>query len=136
LAVSRAAGGTESVTESFEPPFGSREERIAYNEAWSRSLNERRAEWTGREVRPSFRCECWRHDCAERIKLSREEWKLVRAEPSRFAVAPDHVAENFEGVIKAFPHFWLIEKFGQAGEIAARLSSSDLRLTRWSAYEA
>jgi hypothetical protein len=132
----RINGRVGGAPEAFQPRFGSREEHIAYNEAWSRSLNERRAERAlGPEAMASFRCECWRHDCAERIKLSREEWKLVRAEPSRFAVAPDHVAENFEGVIKAFPHFWLIEKFGQAGEIAARLSSSDLRLTRWSAYE-
>jgi hypothetical protein len=114
--------------------YGSWEERIAYNEAWSRSLNQRRAKRALEgEATPSFRCECWRHDCAERIKLSREEWEIVRAEPRRFAVARDHVAENFEAVLKAFPGFWLIEKFGAAGEIAERLASSDLRLTRGSA---
>ena len=118
------------MTESFEPPFGSREERIAYNEAWSRSLNERRAEWTGREVRPSFRCECWRQDCTERIPLSGEDWKMVRAEPSRFAVAPEHVAKSLEGVVKEFPHFWVVEKLGEAGEVAEELASSDSRLTR------
>jgi hypothetical protein len=116
---------------SLEPRFGSREERIAYNEAWSRTLNERRAQWAaGQEARPSFRCECWEHGCRERIPLSRGEWEMVRADPSRFAVAPGHVAENFEAVIKTFPSFWMIEKFGVAGEIAARLAGSDLTLTR------
>jgi hypothetical protein len=58
---------------------------------------------------------------------------MVRAEPSRFAVASDHVAENFEAVIQTFPRFWLLEKFGEAGKIATELASSELRLTRRSA---
>jgi hypothetical protein len=125
----RINGKSGPVAESLQPRFGSREERIAYNEAWSRSLNERRAEWAaGREARPSFRCECWRQDCTARIPLSRGDWKMARAEPTRFAVAPDHVAENFEAVVKAFPRFWLIEKFGEAGKIA-ELASSELTLT-------
>jgi hypothetical protein len=127
----RKHGKVGGVAESLQPRFGSREERIAYNEAWSRSLNERRAEWAaGHEVRPSFRCECWQQDCTQRIPLSRADWKLARAEPSRFAVAPGHVAENFEAVVKAFPRFWLVEKFGEAGEIAERLAGSDSTLTR------
>jgi hypothetical protein len=118
------------VSESFQLPFGSREERIAYSEAWSRSLNERHAAWAGRDAVPHFRCECWREDCAERIPLSDEEWKMVRAEPNRFAVAPGHVAEDFEAVVKHFPSFWLIEKFGAAGKVAEELAGSASRLTR------
>jgi hypothetical protein len=115
-----------AMTEPFQLPFGSREARIAHNEAWSRSLNERRAEWTeGREAISEFRCECWRPDCAERISLSGEDRKLVRAEPNRFAVAPHHVAEGVEGVVKAFPGFWLLEKFGEAGKVAEELAGSD-----------
>jgi hypothetical protein len=130
----RRNGSLGPGAESFRPRFGSWEERIAYNEAWSRSLNERRTEWAvGRKARSSFRCECWRQDCTERIPLSHEDWELVRAEPTRFAVAPDHVAENFEAVVKVFPGFWLIEKFGKAGEIAEELAGSDSRLTRRSA---
>ena len=130
----RSNGSLGPVAESLPLRFGSREERIAYNEAWSRSLNERRAEWAaGHEARPTFRCECWRQDCTERIPLSREDWKMVRAEPTRFAVAPNHVAENFEAVVKVFPGFWLIEKFGHAGEFAEELAGSDLTRTRRSA---
>jgi hypothetical protein len=125
----RSNGGSGPVAESLQPRFGSREERIAYNEARSRSINERRAEQAaGREASLSYRCECWQEDCTARIPLSREEWGMVRAEPTRFAVAPHHVAENFEAVVKAFPRFWVIDKFGQAGEIAEELASSDSRL--------
>jgi hypothetical protein len=117
------------VSESFQLPFGSPDERIAYSEAWSRSLNERQATWAGLESGSRFRCECWREDCPERIRLSEEEWKMVRAEPNRFAVAPGHIAQNFEAVIKQFPSFWLIEKFGAAGKVAEDLASADSRLT-------
>jgi hypothetical protein len=115
--------------ENFDPPPGSREERIAYNEAWSRSLNEHKAEMAGgRDVTAGFRCECWQADCIERIRLSGDDWKLARAKPNRFAVAPDHVAEGFEAVVEAFPNFWLVDKFGEAGTVAEELASSDLRL--------
>ena len=42
-----------------EAPFSSREERIAFNEAWCRDLNERKADWM-RSGLPTagFRCEC------------------------------------------------------------------------------
>ena len=113
------------MSEPFQLPFGSREERIAHNEAWSRSLNARRAEWvSGRDEMTGFRCECWRGDCPERILLSGEDWKMVRAEPNRFAVAPGHVAEDLETVVQEFSGFWLIEKLGEAGEIAEELASS------------
>ena len=104
-------------------PSRPREERIARNEAWSRSLNERHAELAGgRDAMAGFRCECWQEECTERIPLSGEQWAMVRAEPNRFAVAPGHIAENFEAVIREFPRFWVVEKFGQAGEIAEQLA--------------
>ncbi len=72
-----------------------------------------------------FRCECWQEECTERIPLSGEQWTMVRAEPNRFAVAPGHVAEEFEAVIREFPRFWVVEKLGRAGKIAEQLSDSD-----------
>ena len=38
---------------------------------------------------------------------------------TQFVVAPGHVAENFEAVVEAFPRFWMVDKFGEAGQIAA-----------------
>ncbi len=109
-----------------ERPFASREERIAHNESWSRSLNERHADRAGGiDAMAGFRCECWQEDCAERIPLSGVDWRMVRAEPTRFAVAPKHVARSSEAVVMAFPHFWIVEKFGVAGDVAEELADSD-----------
>ena len=109
--------------ESNEPPLGSREERIAYNQAWSRHLNERKAKWMQRgDPAAGFRCECWQVDCNERIPLSGTEWEEVRSEPNRFAVAPGHIAADLEVVIKKHPNFWLVEKHGEAGEVAKKLA--------------
>jgi hypothetical protein len=116
------------MADSLQPPFGTREQRVAYNESWSRTINEKVAEWKlGREAMPDFRCECWQKGCEQDISLSAEDWKLARAKPNRFAVAPapNHVAEDFEALVTTFPNFWLIEKFGEAGEIAEEIARSD-----------
>ena len=101
----------------------SQEERIAYNESWSRHLNERKARWVerGQQV-GGFRCECWRADCLERLPPSGREWREVRSQSNRFAVAPGHVAGNdVETVVGEHPHFWMVEKHGTAGELAEQL---------------
>ena len=111
------------VADSPQPLFGSREKRIAYNEDWCRDVNERKAESmkSGDPV-AGFRCECWHANCAERIPLSGREWQEVRARPNRFAVAPGHVAVELEAVVEEYPHFWLIEKHGEAGDVAEKLA--------------
>jgi hypothetical protein len=102
----------------------SREERFAENEAFCRDLNERKAEWLrdGLQV-AGFRCECWRIDCGVRLRLSRREWQEVRSRAERFAVAPGHttidVEPGVEEVVKKYEHFWIVEKRGEAGEVAA-----------------
>jgi hypothetical protein len=102
----------------------SREERIAENEAFCRDLNKSRHDWLegGLQV-AGFRCECWRIDCGVRIQLSSREWEEVRSRAERFAVAPGHTATDVEPgvevVVKEYEHFWIVEKRGKAGEIAA-----------------
>jgi hypothetical protein len=111
------------VAKSPEPPAGSTESRIAFNEAFSRDLNERKAEWIeSGQVVAGFRCECWQIDCGERLQLSSREWHEVRSRPNRFAVAPGHIARDHEAVVKEYPHFWLIEKHGRAGNVAEELT--------------
>lgn len=102
----------------------SREERIAENEAFCRDLNRSKDDWLRSGLQAAgFRCECWRIDCGVRLRLSSEEWREVRSRPERFAVAPDHVATEVEPgveeVVKKYEHFWIVEKRGEAGEIAA-----------------
>jgi hypothetical protein len=114
------------MTDAFQLPFASREARIAHNESWARSLNQRIAEWaSGRSEAMNFRCECWEADCSERIRLSPEDWRRVRSEPTQFAVAPHHVAKGFEAVIKECDGFWLVKKFGEAGRVAGDLATAD-----------
>ena len=102
----------------------SQEERIAENEAFCRDLNKSKGDWlSGGVPEAAFRCECWRIDCTVRIPLSKSEWDEVRSEPERFAVAPGHTADNIqpgvETVVQKYEHFWIVEKRGEAGEIAA-----------------
>ena len=111
------------MAESIQPPSGSQEERIAYNEAWCRHLNERKAKWLDSgDAAAGFRCECWQVNCGERLPLTQKDWQEVRSLPNRFAVAPDHVALKLEAVVKQYPHFWLVEKHGEAGEVAKKLA--------------
>jgi len=55
-----------------------------------------------------------------RFRLSETEWKEIRSRPDRFAVAPGHVAD-VEVVVKKCPNFWVVEKRGEAEEIAEEL---------------
>jgi hypothetical protein len=103
----------------------SREERIAENEAFCRDLNRSKDDWLRSGLQAAgFRCECWRIECNERIRLSRPEWREVRSRPERFAVAPGHTAidvePGVEEVVKRYEHFWIVEKRGEAGEKAAK----------------
>ena len=103
----------------------SQEVRIAENEAFFRDLNERKADWLNDGLQSAgFRCECWRIDCGVRINLSRREWQEVRSRAERFAVAPGHTATDVEPgaeeVVKKYPHFWIVEKRGKAGDVAAK----------------
>ncbi len=103
----------------------SQEERIAENEAFCRDLNKSKHDWlrSGLQV-AGFRCECWRIDCGVRIQLSRREWEEVRSRAERFAVAPGHLATDVEPgvevVVNEYEHFWIVEKRGKAGDVAAK----------------
>ena len=103
----------------------SRERRIAENESLCRDLNRSKEEWlrSGLQV-AGFRCECWRLDCGVRLPLSRREWQEVRSRAERFAVSPGHTAIDVEPaveeVVKKYEHFWIVEKRGEAGEVAAK----------------
>jgi hypothetical protein len=103
----------------------SREERIAENEAFFRDLNERKADWLKDGLQAAgFRCECWRIDCGVRMYLSRREWEEVRSVAERFAIAPGHTAidvePGVEEVVKEYQHFWIVEKRGEARDVAVR----------------
>ena len=103
-------------------PFGTREQRVAFNEALCRQLNERKAEWIKIGLPTAgFRCECVTMHCGSRFELSPEQWQEVRSESSRFVVAPGHVAPEVEVVVEEYPDFWVVEKQGEARHIAEKV---------------
>lgn len=81
-------------------------------------LNENFSEVLGAE---DWVCECADDTCIERIALSLREYEDVRANPVRFVVAPSdaHVFEKIEDVVETTDRFWVVEKKGSAGKVAA-----------------
>ncbi len=96
-----------------------REELVAGNEAVFRRINEaiQRGRWPG-EDGGAFRCECARSGCAELLDLSQEQYEAVRAHPRRFVVAAGHEDAGVEDVVERRPRHVVVEKRGQAGQIA------------------
>lgn len=68
-------------------------------------------------------CECADDSCSERIPLSIEEYEAVRASPIRFAIAPgvEHFFAELEVLVEKNERFWVVEKTGTAGELAAKV---------------
>jgi len=103
-------------------PFGTREQRAAFNEALCRHLNERKAEWIkGGLPTAGFRCECITMHCGSRFELSPEQWEEARSRDDRFVVAPGHFDPRVKVVVKEYPDFWLVQKQGEAEEIVEEL---------------
>jgi hypothetical protein len=68
-------------------------------------------------------CECADNACIERIALTTEEYEAIRADPRRFLVAPsdDHVFAQIEDIVARNDRFWIVEKEGPAGDLAAQV---------------
>jgi hypothetical protein len=93
-----------------------RAERIGLNEAFFRQLNGRLEELT-----QSFElerheldlvCECGDAQCAERIRMTRDQYETLRADPHHFAVHAGHANQPVERVVEHFPDFDVVEKEG------------------------
>ena len=103
--------------------------RRAHNELFFRSLNER-IEEVGEEAFPSseergrrpydFVCECHHTACAERITMTVPEYEAVRSDGRLFVVAPsdEHVDAAIEQVVDTTARYWVVQKLGEAGELA------------------
>jgi hypothetical protein len=98
--------------------------RVARNESLFRSVNEAIAKHVFHDPADSagpwlFFCECADVTCAERVRLTRERYAFVRAEPDRFVLLPEHVSPAFERVLEQGDGFAIVEKLGEAGREAA-----------------
>lgn len=65
-----------------------------------------------------FVCECSSTECVERVTLTLLQYEQVRAEGTRFVLAPGHADPTVEFVVQRAANHEVVEKDGAAGIIA------------------
>jgi hypothetical protein len=110
--------------------MGQDEVRAGEVEALFREVNERVRELNAR-LDPlveygSWACECADPFCLVRIDMTQAEYAELRAQPTHFAITPDaeHFDPGVETIIRQTDRFWIVEKQGEAAEIATRARES------------
>jgi hypothetical protein len=92
---------------------GAREERVARNETLFREVNERIKQVNASLAtveQTDFLCECGDGSCTVPVSLSMAEYEAVRAEPTQFAVAPDHVVPDIERIVRSNRRYAVVAK--------------------------
>jgi hypothetical protein len=98
-----------------------REERLAQNEVFFRTVNEgieQQATRFGGDDDYEFICECASRSCLDRVSLTLREYEHIRAEGTRFVVLPGHENVELELVVETAPSYNVVEKDGAAGIVA------------------
>jgi hypothetical protein len=101
----------------------SRIRRFAENEALFRELNDRiddtgeRFFFEGEEAQ-NFVCECGHAGCKEWVTVKISEYEAIRSHPARFFVSGGHDEPEAERVVAETSRFAVVEKIGEAAEIA------------------
>ena len=74
----------------------------------------------------SWACECADPACLLRIDMTQAEYAELRARPTQFAVSPDqkHFDPEVEVLVRKTDRYWVVEKRGEAAEIAIRARES------------
>lgn len=96
-------------------------ERAAEHEVVFRNVNEGidRGQWPGEGDSPvGFRCECAQLGCNVLVPMTRDEYDDVRSHPRWFVLAPGHELPEVETVVATGPGYLVVEKRGEAGEVA------------------
>ena len=73
-------------------------------------------------------CECADTTCDQRIQMTPGAYEQIRASSIRFVVAPGHVYPNIERVVERTESYWVVEKHGDAGELAAKFDPRSRRV--------
>jgi hypothetical protein len=104
-------------------------ERQARNEDLIRQVNERieRVDreadargWVPEERYFDFHCECGRGEaCEGRLRMTIEEYELVRRQDDRFAVLPGHEDADIERVVEANERFVVVDKRDEVEALVA-----------------
>lgn len=105
------------------------EVRAAKNESVFRELNEHlEAAARGDDADTGgFVCECADIACTAVLAIPLVDYEAIRQHADRFVVAPDdtHVNTTVEHVVEHNDGFWVVQKHGAAGDIAAALDPRD-----------
>jgi hypothetical protein len=96
-------------------------EKGAHNQALIREVNERIEKLADDAAHPEFLCECADTNCVEMIELSIAEYESIRSSPVRFPIKPGHDYPEFERVVEEREHYVVVEKFGEAARVVAKL---------------
>ena len=106
------------------------EVRAGEVESLFREVNERIKELNAR-LDPlveygSWACECADPSCLLRIDMTQAEYTELREQPTHFAITPDetHFDPEVETLVRKTDRFWIVEKRGEAAEIAIRARES------------
>jgi hypothetical protein len=71
----------------------------------------------------SILCECGKLDCIEQMELSLDEYRELRADPTHFAVKPDHEIPDVEHVVARRGSYLVVAKTeGEAAELVRDLA--------------
>jgi hypothetical protein len=95
-----------------------RSERIAKNETLFRATNREIEEGGGADQRIDVLCECGRPGCRGVITLTVADYERVHAQKDRFVVVPGHESTEIENVVEERDGYFVVDKFGEAEEIA------------------
>lgn len=97
-----------------------RERRVGVNESVFREVNEHIEELAEDldASRVEFVCECTDPTCAQRVAVSLAGYEAVRAHSDRFLLLPGHQNLDFERIVEEHDHYLVVEKLGEAGQIA------------------
>ena len=90
-----------------------REARIGNNERLFREVNERISriqEDFGQTHTFDIVCECGAQGCLERITLTHEEYRQLRANPRTFAIVPGHEADDVDDIVERHERYYVVEK--------------------------
>lgn len=95
--------------------MGAFEKRAAQNEVLFRSVNEEIQKLGQVDSGPggrltAFVCECSDGTCAEQVHLTIGEYEEVRSNGRWFAVAPGHVTNGIEHVVRSTGRYVIVEK--------------------------
>jgi hypothetical protein len=100
----------------------SRAARVGANQDLFRQVNKKVAKFGEGEVEfMELICECSDVGCHERISMSSEEFIDVRRDPTHFAVHSNHVNKEFEHVVARTDRYVVVEKVGEAADVAVTL---------------